>query len=246
MGEEDRVPERGPEAAAAGDGGRDPHAAKKASRRARWDIRRGKMKWFAGGLVLGAAAVALGGIAAFGLGTLFPKGDVGSSIDVYEMQRELESSSDLTVTKVRYANIACLNSPKEFQILDNHYSIPFTDNTILIAYKGTIGLGFDVSEIQIEPGQDEGTVVVTLPEIGIQYNELDNEETKSYVINDNIFNPVDFDKSNSYLASLKLNEEQCTLSSQEELDRARADAEEAITAFVKKFDNAGDCQVVFK
>lgn len=243
MGEESKAPGQGLEA---GGEGRDPHAAKRASRRARWDIRRGKMKWFAGGLVLGAAAVALGGIAAFGLETFFPKEDAGATIDVYEMQRELESSSDLTVTKVRYANLACFNNPKKFQILDSTFPVPFTDNTILIAYKGTIGLGFDVRGVQIEQGQDEGTIVVTLPEIGIQYNELNNSETKSYVINDNVFNPVDFDQSNSYLASLKLNEEQLTLSNQEELDRARADAEEAVAAFVKKFDNAGDCQVVFK
>jgi len=168
------------------------------------------------------------------------------TIDVNELERKIEAASDLTVTKVRYAGFEVANNEKSLATPLGNLTLPFTANSTLIAYKGTIGLGFDVKDVKVVVDEDSKTITVTLPPVRILYDDFDNAATQSYKITNSVFNPVDFELSNSFIQHAKEVEEDLVMKDASTLQEARDNAQAVIAGIIGSWDLAADYTVVFK
>lgn len=206
-----------------------------------------KIPPFCVGVVVGALVV-FGLVIYFcGVSALFPSNETKSEINIFELEHKIEASSDLTITKVRYADFAYVKDPKTIPIfLGKQMTLPFTENSTLIAYKGTIGLGFDVSNIKPDVNQEKKTITIKLPKIGILYDDFDNTKTQSFAIKKSVFNPSEFSDSNEVIGRIKTTEEYRVLKSKSTMEEARKNAEDVILDVISGWTPTAGYSVSFE
>ena len=206
-----------------------------------------KVGIFVLGCVVGAAVSLFIVGTSFGFAMFFPNNEQGPNISIYELERTLEASSELTITKVHYADFLVEGGSKSIPTPLGNWSLPFTENSILIAYRGTVGLGFDISNIDLKVDQEEKVITLRLPEIGILYSDFDNENTESYTLKNDVFSrDVDFDLSNEFIENIKATEENSILEDAVTMEEARTNAENVIRNTLTGWEDSSEYQVIFK
>ena len=218
-------------------------AAKKEKRRRFFE----KIPAFCTGLVIGGAVVFVLMVSTIGFAAFFHPTGSSDEINIIELKKTIEASSDLTVTKVHYADFVLDKDSKSVPTPLGDAPLPFTENSVLVAYKGTVGLGFDISTINPVVDTDAKTITIDLPEIGILYDEFDNDNTKSFTLANDVFSKnEEFESSNELIGRLKAQEEASVLGDEGTLAEARTNAEDVIRNVISGWDVASGYQVIFE
>ena len=117
------------------------------------------------------------------------------------VERRLEAIGELATYSMAYSGHTEVRSARQVLGLD----VPGTRNSVEIAYSGTIKVGYEVADIRADVDGEAGIIHITLPEVKVISNAID-EESLQYVERNNIFNPIRGDAAASYLEDIRKKE----------------------------------------
>ncbi len=139
--------------------------------------------------ILGKTKKAIGGIIAiflvalliFYAGTRFASGSEQPKISSTQQLQEIE---ELATLSYNYTKVGKFSDNLTF----NGWDIPLTQKSFLITYDGRLKAGIKMNNIKIEI--DNNTITVSIPDIEILSNEIDESSIEVYDETKNVFNPI--------------------------------------------------------
>ena len=123
--------------------------------------------------------------------------------------------------------------------------IPFTKDTTVFTYEGEIGLGVDLSDVKYQINDEEKTITITIPEIKVKVNTIDNSSFKYPFEEHTIFNPQDMKDYNELEQGLKDAHEKAALENSDLMEEAKTNTESVIKKFLTSADATKDYSVIF-
>lgn len=81
---------------------------------------------------------------------------------------------------------------------------PFSGNSLLVTYDGTIKAGVDLSQVEITVDEEKQTITVILPPSKITDNNIPQESIEVVEVKNGLFNDVTFDNYNEFIAEQKV------------------------------------------
>lgn len=185
------------------------------------------------GLVLGALS--------FFLLTNFYIGPGENKITETTIKQKLESCSDLVTTRYHYTNVGKFENSLEI----NGWSIPFTGKSFLLTYSGEALLGCDMEKAEVNIDSQSHTAVITLPEIQILANTIDENSFEIYDEKTNVFNPTRVSDYQAFMTDQKdkiANE----IATNGGMEQAKEDATKAVTQLMNLMNTDLKIEVKFE
>lgn len=107
---------------------------------------------------------------------------------------------------------------------------PFSENSLLVTYDGTIKAGIDFGAIEISVNEESRAITVTLPASTITDNIIPQESITVVEVKNGLFNEVTIDDYNEFISEQKI------IMEQKAIDRGLlASADEQARTLVKDF-----------
>lgn len=141
---------------------------------------------------LGKTKKAIGGVIAillvaaliFYAGTRFASSSSEPKITTTGLTQQLQEIEELATMSYNYTKVGKFSNNLTF----NGWDIPLTQKSFLITYDGKLkaGVKMDKAEIKIE----NNDIIVSIPEIEILSNEIDESSIEVYDETKNVFNPI--------------------------------------------------------
>lgn len=153
----------------------------------------------------------------------------------------LKNIGELATQAGYYTNVQVIKKSQELW----GAQIPFTQSKYIFSYDGVIKAGLDFSDIDVQVNASSKTVRVTLPEIRILSNEIDENSLEIYDESKNIFTPLDLEDVNQSLVELKEESSQTAVENGL-LEQACANAELLVSAFLAGTYDAEAYTIVFE
>lgn len=116
---------------------------------------------------------------------------------------------------------------------------PFSGNSLLVTYDGTIKAGVDLSQVEILVDEEKHTITVTLPPSKITDNNIPQESIEVVEVKNGLFNDVTFDNYNEFIAEQKAIMEKKAID-QGILTKADQEAKDAVTAVLSLVPGVGN------
>lgn len=156
----------------------------------------GKKKLMLGGICV--AVVVLGII----IGSLAFRISKGKSKTVYDtniIASQMRELSELVTLEYKYKNAAKAETPpqKIFGAID----VPFTGNSVIVCYEGTIKMGTDLSKAKIEVSGN--SIDVELVPCEIISHEIDEDSWEYLDISSSLFSPLTLEDGDELRKSQK-------------------------------------------
>lgn len=144
------------------------------------------------------------------------------------LRNQLNSLSELVTQEYIYTN-ADKRESKETWVFG--WNIPFSGNSLLVTYDGTIKAGIDLSQAKIDVDGDKHTITVTLPASRVTDNDIPQETINVVEVKDGLFNKVSFDNYNDFISEQKIVMEERAIN-QGLLSKADEEAKTLIKSFL--------------
>lgn len=122
---------------------------------------------------------------------------------------------------------------------------PFSGNSLLVTYDGTIKAGVDLSQVDISVDEETRTITVTLPPSKITDNNIPQESIEVVEVKNGLFNDVTFDNYNEFIAEQKVVMEKKAID-QGILTKADEEARNAVTAVLSLVPGVGTGEGEYK
>nr|WP_257607924.1 DUF4230 domain-containing protein [Thomasclavelia cocleata] len=100
------------------------------------------------------------------------------------MTQQLQEIEELATLSYNYTKVGKFSDNLTF----NGWDIPLTQKSFLITYDGRLKAGIKMNNIKIEI--DNNTITVSIPDIEILSNEIDESSIEVYDETKNVFNPI--------------------------------------------------------
>lgn len=153
----------------------------------------------------------------------------------------LKNIGELSTQAGYYTNVQVISDYREVFGVD----IPFTQNKYIFSYDGIVKAGVNFSEIEVNVDDITKTIVVTLPEIKILSNEIDEESLEVYDETKNIFNPLKLDDINLAFVTLKERAQENAIENGI-LENAQVNAENLVKGFLQGMFDLSKYAVEFR
>ena len=140
----------------------------------------GKTKKANGGII----AILLVAILIFYAGTRFASGSDEPKITATGLTQQLQEIEELATMSYNYTKVGKFSDNLKF----NGWDIPLTQKSFLITYNGKSKAGIKMDKIKISI--ENNTIIVSIPEIEILSNEIDENSIEVYDETKNVFNPI--------------------------------------------------------
>ncbi|WP_027088581.1 DUF4230 domain-containing protein [Thomasclavelia saccharogumia] len=140
----------------------------------------GKTKKAIGGII----AILLVAILIFYAGTRFASGSDEPKITATGLTQQLQEIEELATMSYNYTKVGKFSDNLKF----NGWDIPLTQKSFLITYNGKLKAGIKMDKIKISI--ENNTIIVSIPEIEILSNEIDENSIEVYDETKNVFNPI--------------------------------------------------------
>ena len=170
------------------------------------------------------------------------------------MKKKVEKENSLYVSKVEFKNLGQLvtqsarvtvvkkyKDSREFLKL---FDIPFTEYVLIFSYDVSVDAYIDFEKVHYTRNDNEKKFYVEIPHAKNKNPILYEESVKTWYDNKNIFNSVDFDKSNELRKEVKNKGLEEALK-QGLLDKAEKNAELLISNMLKTDEQAKNYDVEF-
>lgn len=144
------------------------------------------------------------------------------------LRSQLNSLSELVTQEYIYTN-ADKRESKETWLFG--WTRPFSGNSILATYDGSIKAGIDLSQVQIDINEENRTITVTLPASRITDNNIPQETINVVEVKNGLFNDVTFDNYNDFISEQKIVMEEKAIN-QGLLTKADKEAQTLIKSFL--------------
>ena len=139
----------------------------------------GKTKKAIGGII----AILLVALLIFYAGTRFASSSE-PKISSTGLSQQLQEIEELATMSYNYTKVGKFSNNLTF----NGWDIPLTQKSFLITYDGRLKAGIKMNNIKIEI--DNNTITVSIPDIEILSNEIDESSIEVYDETKNVFNPI--------------------------------------------------------
>lgn len=168
-------------------------------------------------------------VVAIGIGFVVVKNHVTKEADMTTIIRDaLEPIGEFVTYEYTYQGEKPIEKSRQL----GDFKIPFTKHSVVIPYNGTIKVGYQVSDIDIQVRGKEISIKLPKPEILDNYLEIDYEKIES---DNNILNPIEPNE----LGDWKEGEKEERLRNAEEMgiyESAETSAREQIRALLGYID----------
>ncbi|MEE8716758.1 MAG: DUF4230 domain-containing protein [Coriobacteriales bacterium] len=200
-------------------------------------------------LLVAGAAVALaltrtGALQALGIDatSLLSPGKSTVTLTSQTVKEVVAPASELVTTKYYYTNSETYRGSKEVGDVE----LPGTENVVVYTYSGTVSLGIDLSQASYQVDNDAKTIVVTLPEVGITSNEIDQSSFEPQYESYSALNPITLQDAYKSEADLKQEAADKVMANDELLTDAARTARSVIRDFLTSADATRDYTVTFE
>lgn len=154
---------------------------------------------------LGKTKKAIGGIVAiiivclliFFAGTQFASNSDEPKITSTGLTQQLQDIEELATLSYNYTKVGEFSNSLQF----NGWDIPLTQKSFLITYDGSLKAGIKMDKIQVNIS--DNIITVSIPEIEILSNEIDESSIEVYDETRNIFNPISVNDYATFATSQK-------------------------------------------
>lgn len=153
----------------------------------------GKTKKAIGGVI----AILLVCVVIFFAGAFFGNRQSEPVITSTALTQQLQEVNDLAVLEYNYTKVG------EFEnsLTLNGWSIPLTKKSFLLTYAGKLTAGVSMEDAKVNVS--DSTITVTLPEVEILSNVIDEESIEVYDETKNIFNPISIEDYTAFATQQK-------------------------------------------
>lgn len=155
--------------------------------------------------MLGKTKKAIGGIVAilivamliFYAGTRFASNSDEPEITSTGITQQLQDIEELATLSYNYTKVGKFSNSLQF----NGWDIPLTQKSFLITYDGKLKAGIKMNKVEV--ALSDNTITVSIPEIEILSNEIDESSIEVYDETRNIFNPISINDYADFATSQK-------------------------------------------
>ncbi len=163
-------------------------------------------------------------------------------LTISNVKEVLKPASDLISTKYYYTDSDTYENYKELF----GQKIPFTTDKVVFTYDGVISVGIDLSEVKYTINNDKQVITITLPEIKILANELDESSFKFPYMSNSIFNATEMDDYVELIGRLKQERADELMGNTEFMESALSNTQYVLEKFLTASDMTKEYDVVFK
>lgn len=199
---------------------------------------------------LGKTKKALGGVIAilliclliFFAGTRFGGKASEPKITSTALTQQLQDINELATLEYNYTKVGKF----ENSLTLNGWDIPLTRKSFLLSYSGQLKAGIDLDNVSVHVSEKK--ITVSLPEIKVLNNMIDEHSIEVYDETKNIFNPISIKDYTKFATQQKGKVEEEAIENGL-LSKAATRAEEAIKRFlnmVPEIQNSYTIEVKFK
>lgn len=125
------------------------------------------------------------------------------------------------------------------------FKIPLTASSVIFEYSGVIKAGINFEQVKIDVDDASKRIAVTLPEITILSNELDQESLKIYDEKNNPFNQITITDLNQSQVALKQKAEE-TAAQNGLMETAEENAKTILLSTIGSLCNLEEYEVIFR
>lgn len=155
--------------------------------------------------ILGKTKKAIGGIIAilivcaliFFAGTRFANNSDEPEITSTGITQQLQDIEELATLSYNYTKVGKFSNSLQF----NGWDIPLTQKSFLITYDGQLKAGIKMDKIKVDVSNNN--ITVSIPDIEILSNEIDESSIEVYDESRNIFNPISVNDYATFATSQK-------------------------------------------
>lgn len=155
--------------------------------------------------MLGKTKKAIGGLIAifivcaliFFAGTRFASNSDEPEITSTGITQQLQDIEELATLSYNYTKVGEFSNSLQF----NGWDIPLTQKSFLITYDGQLKAGIKMDKIKVDVSNDN--ITVSIPDIEILSNEIDESSIEVYDESRNIFNPISVNDYATFATSQK-------------------------------------------
>lgn len=163
------------------------------------------------------------------------------TLTISNVQKILQPASDLISTKYYYTDADTYENYKELF----GKRIPFTTDKVVFTYDGVISVGIDLSAVSYEIDNENQRITITLPEIKILSNEIDESSFEFPYMSNSVFNATEMDDYVELIARLKQEKAVGLFEDAEFMNAALANTKEILKNFLTLADATKEYEVVF-
>ncbi len=153
----------------------------------------GKTKKAIGGVI----AILLVCVVIFFAGAFFGNRQSEPVITSTALIQQLQEVNDLAVLEYNYTKVGKF----ENSLTLNGWNIPLTKKSFLLTYAGKLTAGVSMEDAQVNV--NNSTITVTLPEVEILSNVIDENSIEVYDETKNIFNPISIEDYTAFATQQK-------------------------------------------
>ncbi len=153
----------------------------------------GKTKKAIGGVI----AILLVCVVIFFAGAFFGNRQSDPVITSTALTQQLQEVNDLAVLEYNYTKVGKF----ENSLTLNGWNIPLTKKSFLLTYAGKLTAGVSMEDVQVNV--NNSTITVTLPEVTILTNVIDENSIEVYDETKNIFNPISIEDYTAFATQQK-------------------------------------------
>ena len=164
------------------------------------------------------------------------------TLTISNVKKVLKPASDLVTIKYCYTDADTYENTKELF----GKKIPFTTDKVVFTYDGTVSVGVNLAEVDYEIDNENKTIDITLPKLGIIANEIDTSSFEFPFMSDSIFNATDMSDYVELVDQLKKAKAEKVLNDTEFMDSAKEKTQKVLKSFLTSAEDTKQYQVNFK
>ena len=164
------------------------------------------------------------------------------TLTISNVKKVLKPASDLVTIKYCYTDADTYENAKKFF----GKKIPFTTDRVVFTYDGTVSVGVNLAEVGYEIDNENKTIDITLPKLGIIANEIDTSSFEFPFMSDSIFNATDMSDYVELVDQLKKAKGEEVLNDTEFMNFAKEKTQKVLKSFLTSAEDTKQYKVNFK
>lgn len=163
-------------------------------------------------------------------------------LTIDNIQEVLLPASELVSTKYYYTDADTYENYKELF----GKKVPFTTDKVVFTYQGVMSVGIDLSAVTYEIDNEKKLIFITIPELQILSNDIDESSFEFPYVSNSIFNATEMSDYVSLVGRLEEEKEKELLENAEFMNEARANTRVILEQFLTASENTKEYDVIFK
>lgn len=164
------------------------------------------------------------------------------TIDAVDLQRMIESASELVSYKYYYTSAAVYENSKKVM----NIKVPFTTDRAVYLVDGVISAGTDISKIDFDVDDDKKTITVNIPNPKIISHEIDSDSFQYFDVKNSVFNSSDLSDYADLESVIKERQETKLQENNEFWEKTKQNINDTISNLITASGKADDYHIDYR